>query len=46
MRGLAESNRNQLASDVRFLTAPLRFVWGMLPVVFPSRSSWRPVRSP
>jgi hypothetical protein len=30
MRGLAESNRNQLASDVHFLTAPLRFIWGML----------------
>ena len=29
MRGLAEANRNQLASDVHFLTAPLKFVWGM-----------------
>ena len=30
MRGLAEANRNQLASDVHFPTAPLRFVWGMV----------------
>lgn len=30
MRGLADANRNQLASDVHFLTASLRFVWGML----------------
>ena len=30
MRGLADANRNQLASDVHFLTAPLKFVWGML----------------
>ena len=29
MRGLAEANRNQLASDVHFLRAPLKFVWGM-----------------
>jgi len=29
MRGLAEANRNQLASNVRFLTAPLKFLWGM-----------------
>ena len=29
MRGLADANRNQLAANVQFLTAPLRFVWGM-----------------
>jgi hypothetical protein len=29
MRGRAGANVNQLASEVRFLTAPLKFVWGM-----------------
>ena len=29
MRGLADANRNQLATDVHFLTAPLRFVFGL-----------------
>jgi len=29
MKGRAGANVNQLASDVHFLTAPLRFIWGM-----------------
>ena len=29
MRGRAGANFDQRASDMRFLTAPLRFVWGM-----------------
>jgi hypothetical protein len=29
LRGRAGANVNQLASEVHFLTAPLRFVWGM-----------------
>jgi hypothetical protein len=30
MRGQAEGNLNHLASDVHFLAAPFRFLWGML----------------
>jgi hypothetical protein len=48
MRGLADANRNQLASDVHFLTAPLKFIWGMfvwaivlLPIAVPAHCNAR-----